>query len=99
VGTSRHASRRGLARAATPSAAVTPPVFASLDSTPIEPRMHPRRVRSPYARVLTPVDLSAIVRASPSPHRHATRTTHARHSAHLAAPAVAFNSQAQPLAR
>ena len=67
--------------------------------TAIEPRMHARQVRSPYARVLTPVDPSAIVRASPSAHRLATRTTHARHAAHLAAPAVAFNSQVQPLPR
>ncbi len=56
------------------------PVFASLDSTTIEPRMQPRRVRSPYTRVLTPGDPYAIVRASPSAHRHATRTTHARHA-------------------
>ena len=59
--------------------------------------MRARRRRSPYARTLTLVDPSAIVPAPPFAHRHATRIPHARHAAHLAAPAVAFNSQAQPL--
>ncbi len=95
----RHASPRGRARTPTPSAAVIGIAFPPPTPIATEPRTPLRRRRSPQPLALTPQKPSAIVRSSPSAHRHAPPLIHARHAAQLAAPAARFNSQAQPLAR
>jgi len=62
------------------------------------------RCRAPGPRSLRPGSLtrcrrSDILRSSPFAHRDIARIVHAPSAAHLAAPKLAFNPQAQPLAR